>query len=198
MEPSEIFCCSRREEWRRWLSKNFKTKSEIWFVFPTKDSGEDGVTYNDAVEEALCFGWIDGQAKTLDETHQLRRFTPRRKGSKISRPNIERLLWLDKRGMIHPEVRDLVIDEISAPYEFPKDIISAIRKDKTAWRNYNSFTESYRRIRVAYIDAARKRPEEFQKRLTNFINKTRENKLIIGYGGVEKYYTDEEVTPTRS
>ena len=192
MEPTEIFRCSRRVEWRKWLAKNFKTKSEIWFVFPTKDSGEEGVTYNDAVEEALCFGWIDGQAKELDETHQLRRFTPRRKGSKISRPNIERLLWLDKKNMIHPEIRELVIDEISAPYEFPKDIIKAIRKDKAAWANYNNFTESYRRIRVAYIDAARKRPEEFQKRLANFINKTRENKLIIGYGGVEKYYTDEE------
>ena len=78
MNRDKIFCCSDRKQWREWLSAHFETEDEIWFVFPSRDSGEAGVTYNDEVEEALCFGWIDGQAGTLDETHQLRRFTPRR------------------------------------------------------------------------------------------------------------------------
>ncbi|MBO4468440.1 MAG: hypothetical protein J5766_03980, partial [Clostridia bacterium] len=90
--PSNIIYCRDRGEWRAWLEKHFESCSEIWFVFPTKESGEAGVSYNDAVEEALCFGWIDGRAGTLDETHHIRRFTPRRKGSSYSRPNIERLL----------------------------------------------------------------------------------------------------------
>lgn len=60
--------------------------------------------------------------------------------------------------------------------------------DKTAWNNFNQFSEPYKRIRIAYINSARKRSEEFTKRLTNFIQKTRENKLIPGFGGVEKYY----------
>ena len=77
---------------------------------------------------------------------------------------------------------------ITAGYVVPEDILGEIRRDEAAWRHYNSFTESYRRIRIAYIDDARKRPEEFRKRLDNFIRKTRENKLIIGYGGIDKYY----------
>ena len=183
-----ILYCADREEWRAWLAANFETESEVWFVFPSVAAAEKGVSYNDAVEEALCFGWIDGKAGTLDKTHQLRRFTPRRKGSAYSQPNIERLILLDKQGMIHPKVQNEVKKVISTPFVFPQDILDAIKSDATAWKNYQTFTESYKRIRVAYVDAARKRPEEFQKRLKNFIDKTRENKKIIGYGGVDKYY----------
>ena len=188
MSEIRTFSCSDRRQWRDWLNKHFETETEIWFVFPTKDSGEESISYNDAVEEALCFGWIDGRAGTLDATHQLRRFTPRRKGSAYSRPNIERLIWLDAQGLIHPSVRESVRDLISQPFEFPGDILDAIRQDAEAWKHYVSFPESYKRIRVAYIDAARKRPAEFEKRLNSFIRKTRENKLIAGYGGVDKYY----------
>lgn len=88
----EIFSSSERPEWRDWLSDNFRIKTEVWLVFPTKTSGEESISYNDAVEEALCFGWIDSVAKRLDDLHQLRRFTPRRKNSPYSRPNIERLI----------------------------------------------------------------------------------------------------------
>lgn len=188
MEEKEIIYCRKRQEWRDWLAAHFETADEIWFVFPTKAAGEEGVSYNDAVEEALCFGWIDGRAGTLDEKHHIRRFTPRREGSSYSQPNIERLIHLDAQGLIHPRVRESVKDIISAPFIYPEDILGAIRQDEQAWANYERFSESYKRIRVAYIDAARKRPEEFQKRLHNFIQKTHENKLIIGYGGIEKYY----------
>ena len=184
----EIFSCQNREQWRAYLSERFETAKEIWFVFPKKESGEETISYNDAVEEALCFGWIDGQAGTLDEMHALRRFTPRREGSPYSRPNIERLIWLDEQGMIHPKVRPTIEKLIHAPFLFPEDILNSLRKDPIVWRHYNAFTESYKRIRVAYIDSARNRPEEFRKRLKNFIEKTKENKLIIGYGGIEKYY----------
>ena len=188
MNDKSIVFCSDREQWRAWLEDHFETEVEAWFVFPSVASGEKGVSYNDAVEEALCFGWIDGVAGTLDAAHQLRRFTPRRKGSGYSRPNIERLIWLDSQGMIHPKIRESVEDVINAPFVFPDDITDAIRRDPDAWRHYQGFTEPYKRIRVAYIDAARKRPSEFKKRLDNFIGKTREGKLIVGYGGVDKYY----------
>ena len=188
MSDRELIFCSDRRQWRNWLAGHFETCDEIWFVFPTRESGEESISYNDAVEEALCFGWIDGRAGTLDEMHHIRRFTPRRKGSGYSRPNIERLMWLDARGLIHPKIRESVKDILSAPFVFPEDILAALRADRTVWDNYVSFAEPYKRIRVAYIDAARKRPAEFEKRLSNFIQKTRENKLIIGYGGIEKYY----------
>ncbi len=188
MEKDRIVCCTDRQQWREWLAAHFETEAEVWFVFPTVGSGEQGVSYNDAVEEALCFGWIDGQAGTLDKTHLLRRFTPRRKGSGYSRTNIERLIHLDALGLIHPKVRPSVEALIRAPFVFPEDILDAIRRDPTAWSNYQTFSEPYKRIRVAYIDAARKRPAEFRKRLASFIKKTRENKRIVGYGGIDKYY----------
>ena len=188
MEEKKHVFFTDRLEWRKWLSEHFETESEIWFVFPSAASGEKGVSYNDAVEEALCFGWIDGRAGTLDEYHQLRRFTPRRKGSGYSQPNVERLIFLDSCGLIHPKVRTSVEEIINKPFVFPEDILEAVRKDEIAWKNYQAFSAPYQRIRIAYIDAARKRPEEFQKRLSHFIQKTKENKLIVGYGGVEKYY----------
>ena len=183
-----ILYCKTRSEWRDWLSRNFESSSEVWFVFPTKSSDDPCVSYNDAVEEALCFGWIDGQAGTLDAEHALRRFTPRRKGSPYSRPNIERLIWLDNQGLIHPKIGPSVEEIIRAPYVFPQDILDAVRSVPAAWENYLRFSEPYKRIRIAYIDTARKRPAEYKKRLSNFIEMTRKNKLIVGYGGVEKYY----------
>ena len=184
----ELFYTSERSEWRQYLSERFETLNEIWFVFPMKGSGEKSLSYNDAVEEALCFGWIDSTIKHTDALHRAQRFTPRRKGSPYSQPNIERLIWLDEHGMIHPKVRDGILPLINAPFVFPEDIIEALRRDETVWKNYRGFSEPYKRIRVAYIEAARKRPEEFRKRLENFIEKTRRGKLIRGYGGIEKYY----------
>ena len=184
----ETFYTSDRNEWRAYLARHFETASEIWFVYPMKGSGEKSLSYNDAVEEALCFGWIDSTIRHTDELHRAQRFTPRRKGSPYSRPNIERLIWLEERGMIHPKVRESVLPVIRAPFLFPQDILDALRQDETVWANYQSFSQPYRRIRVAYIDAARARPREFEKRLNNFIEKTRRGKLIMGYGGIEKYY----------
>ena len=184
----ETFYTCERSEWRRYLEERFETAEEIWFVFPLKASGEKSLSYNDAVEEALCFGWIDSTARQLDLLHGVRRFTPRRKGSPYSRPNIERLIWLDARGLIHPKVRESVLPVIQAPYVFPPDILGYLRQDKEVWKNYERFSEPYKRIRIAYIDDARKRPQEFRKRLDNFMEKTRRNKLIMGYGGIDKYY----------
>ncbi|MBQ7714780.1 MAG: YdeI/OmpD-associated family protein [Clostridia bacterium] len=184
----ELFYTSKREEWRAYLSERFETATEIWFVFPVNGSGEESLSYNDAVEEALCFGWIDSTNRRLDDAHCARRFTPRRAGSPYSQPNIERLIWLDERGMIHPKVRESVLPVISAPFVYPRDIIDELKRDDTVWNNYESFPEPYKRIRISYIEAARKRPDEFGKRLNSFIEKTRRGKMIRGYGGVGKYY----------
>lgn len=108
--------------------------------------------------------------------------------NKYSRPNIERLIWLESQGLIHPNIRPQVKEMIQKPYHFPEDIMSVLRSDPQVWENYLKTGDSYKRIRIAYIDDARSRPEEFEKRLQNFISKTREGKQIRGYGGVEKYY----------
>jgi uncharacterized protein YdeI (YjbR/CyaY-like superfamily) len=177
-----------RKKWRKWLNENFDAVDEIWFVFPNKSSGEKSVTYNDAVEEALCFGWIDSTIKSLDKEHKIQRFTPRNPKSAYSQANKERLNRLLENKMIHPEFEDKIRNVLSEPFIFPDDIIDRLKGDKTVWENYQHFSDTYKRIRIAYIEAARKRPEEFAKRLDNFIDKTKQNKTIKGFGGIEKYY----------
>ena len=121
-------------------------------------------------------------------SHKRSRGGPRIKGSAYSQPNIERLIWLEAQGLIHPKIRESILPVIQTPFVFPEDILELLRQDEDVWEYYQSFSEPYKRIRIAYIEAARKRPEEFQKRLNSFIEKTRRNKLIMGYGGIEKYY----------
>ena len=189
-DPSalNIFATASRQAWRDYLMANYQTLNEVWFVFPTLEANEESLSYNDAVEEALCFGWIDSTNRRLDDTHCIRRFSPRKKGSPYSQPNIERLIWLNERDLLLPEVRESVLPIIETPFQFPKDIIRALKKDPEVYENYLKFSDSYKRIRIAYIDAARNRPEEFKKRLDAFIKKTKAGKMIMGYGGIEKYY----------
>ena len=178
-----------REEWRKWLTDNFDTAREMWFVFPHKSSGKKSSVYNDAVEEALCFDWIDSTIRPLDAEHKIQRFTPRNPKSAYSQANRERLKWLLENGMIHPKFEEKIQKVLSVPFVFPDDIIDRLKEDRTVWRNYLRFPETYKRIRIAYIEAARSRPEEFGKRLNHFICKTKENKTIRGFGGIEKYYS---------
>jgi uncharacterized protein YdeI (YjbR/CyaY-like superfamily) len=182
-----------RAEWRNWLQLNFNMENEVWLIYAKKSTGEPRIHYNDAVEEALCFGWIDSTHKTLDKDHTMQRFTPRQAKSSYSQPNKERMKWLAGHNLIHPSFRKTVQEIISKEYVFPIDILDEIKKDTTAWNNYLKFSESYKRIRIAYIDSARKRPEEFTKRLNHFIQKTRDNKIIMGFGGIDKYYDQKNV-----
>ncbi len=188
MKTDNVVYFKTRADWRQWLEDNFDKKDEVWFVFPKKTSNITSITYNDAVEEALCFGWIDSTVKSLDKENKIQRFTPRKAKSSYSQPNIERLRWLLENNLIQPSLIKEVKTIISKEFVFPFDIINAIKSDNIAWKNYKPLQEGYKRIRIAYIESARKRPEEFKKRLNNFIAKTKENKLIAGYGGVEKYY----------
>lgn len=184
----EVFYTADRNLWRQWLADHFETEKEVWFVFPMQAAGEESLSYNDAVEEALCFGWIDSTIKHIDPLRRAQRFTPRNPASAYSRPNIERLIWLNDRGLLHPGVRESVLPLITAPYEFPEDILEQLQCDPVVWENYNAQPNGYRRIRIAYIDAARKRPAEFEKRLRGFVEKTRQGKRIPGFGGIDKYY----------
>jgi uncharacterized protein YdeI (YjbR/CyaY-like superfamily) len=186
-DPNKFLRAATRAEWRRWLSENFDKENEVWLVIPKLSSGKDRIPYNDTVEEALCFGWIDSTGKRMDDEYTLQRFTPRRKGSPYSQPNIERLRWLPEKGLLHPSVEEQVKDLLDEEFEYPEDIIDELKKDPLVWKNYQAFSEPYKRIRVAYVDGARDRPDEFGKRLANFIEKTRLNKKF-GYGGIEKYY----------
>lgn len=189
IDDSKIVYFENREDWRTWLTVNFESADEVWFVVPRKSSGRVRVSYNDSVEEALCFDWIDSTIKSLDDDFEIQHFTPRNPKNTYSQANKERLKWLLENGMIHPKIEDKIQRVLAEPFVFPSDIIEVLQKDKTVWENYQHFPDGYKRIRIAYIDAARKRPEEFLKRLGNFLNKTRENRIIKGFGGIEKYYS---------
>jgi uncharacterized protein YdeI (YjbR/CyaY-like superfamily) len=187
MTKPETLYFKDRKDWRKWLENNFESEKEIWLIFPHKASSKPRISYNDAVEEALCFGWIDSTIKTYDEESAMQRFSPRNPKTGYSQPNKERLKWLRQENLIHPSIQATVDKVLKEKFVFPSDILNIIKKDKEAWKNYQRFSPTYKRIRIAYIDDARKRPEEFEKRLANFIKKTKENKQI-GFGGIEKYY----------
>jgi len=118
---SVVFKDAKR--WRRWLRVNHRRKSEIWLVLPKKSAGGDSyrVYYNQALEEALCFGWIDSRIKPLDETRSLVRFTPR-KSKNWSHYNIDRALKLVSKRKMTEAGRKVL----------PQDVISSLRKKKTA------------------------------------------------------------------
>ncbi len=177
-----------RQDWRKWLEENFETRDDIWLEYPKKETGKKRILYNDAVEEALCFGWIDSTVKSLNEGTYIQRFCKRRKNSTYSQPNKERLKWLFENGLIHKSILNDIEKLVNEEFVFPKDIIDKLKTDKVIWENYQQMSERYKRIRIAYIESARERPEEFEKRLNNFMSKTKENKLIKGFGGIEKYY----------
>ncbi|MBM3701308.1 MAG: hypothetical protein FJW68_10435 [Actinobacteria bacterium] len=187
MNKQNILYVNNNKEWRSWLENNFEKEKEIWLVFPKKSSIKKRLLYNDAVEEALSFGWIDSKVKRLDDENIIQRFSPRNPYSKYSQASKERLKWLLKEKRLHPSVEPIAKEILKDDFIFPQDIIETIKEDDLAWKNYQNFSPSYKRIRIAYIDSTRKRPEEFKKRLANFIEKSRANKLI-GYGGIEKYY----------
>ncbi len=119
MEIGETLYVFEREPWREWLEANFDTAREIWLVYPNKASGEPRILYNDAVEEALCFGWIDSIIKKLDSLRAVQRFTPRKPRSGYSQQNKERLRWLAAQGLLHPSVRESVEDVLKEELCFP-------------------------------------------------------------------------------
>lgn len=188
MEIGKTLYVVDRNDWRAWLEAHFDSAEEIWLIFPKKASGKVRILYNDAVEEALCFGWIDSIVKSLDEEHSVQRFSPRRTSNKTySQPNKERLNWLLAHGLVHPSMEAMAREAVKDEFVFPADILGAIKANVKAWEHFPSFSPAYQRIRLAYIETARDRPEEFEKRLANFIKKTEAGKQI-GFGGIDKYF----------
>ena len=173
--------------WRRWLRQHHKKEKEIWLIYYKKHTGKPRIEYNDAVEQALCFGWIDSIVKSLDADRSAQRFSPRKPNAAYSQANKERLRYLAARGKLTKAVRESVKDILAEKFRIAPDIRKAIHADKKAWKNFQSFTDAYKRIRVAFIEGARSRPAEFEKRLRYFIKMTAANKQF-GFGGIEKHY----------
>src|SRR5689334_13365691 len=91
MNIGKTLYAKNRMQWRSWLAKHHRSASEIWLVYYKKNSGKQRIPYNDAVEEALCYGWIDSTLKPIDKDRYAQRFSPRRKNSVLSEMNKERV-----------------------------------------------------------------------------------------------------------
>jgi uncharacterized protein YdeI (YjbR/CyaY-like superfamily) len=187
LDESKLLYVSGRKEWRAWLRKHHKSETEVWLVYFKSQSGKPRISYNDAVEEALCFGWIDSTVKSIDADRFAQRFSVRNPKSPYSQANKERLRELVKQGKVSREVVASLGNILEEPFEIPPDILEAIKADPKAWKNFQGLSEPYIRIRIAFIEGARKRPDEFKKRLRYFIGMTGKNKRF-GFGGIEKYY----------
>lgn len=183
MKLGKTLYVTNRKDWRSWLKKNHNKEKEIWLVYYNKQSGITRIPYNDAVEEALCYGWIDSTVKSIDKNKFAQRFTPRRLGSRISEMNKERIRRLIKqnrmtdRGIKAVEkVFDLAKDK-TKKHIIALDIIKALKANKIAWKNFQLFSEGYKKVRIGYIEGYRHRDKkEFNKRLRYFIKMTVKNK----------------------
>ena len=187
MKITKTLTVTNRKDWRRWLKQHYKTEAEIWLISHRKSTGKRSLLYNDAVEEALCFGWIDSIRKSIDDEKFAQRFSPRKPNSKISPANRERLVKLIEQGKVQKDVLATLGKLSIGKIKMAGDIRQAIKANKTAWKNFQKFSEAYKRIRIGFIEGARNRPEEFKKRLGYFIRMTEKNKMY-GYGGIEKHY----------
>lgn len=193
-EEADLLSLTDRVQWGTWLQEHYLTAREAWLVSYKVQTGKPSIPYNDQVEEALCFGWIDSIGRRIDDERFARRFTPRRRGSPYSEANKARLRALVRDGRVMPEVLatlDGVLDDgqrgaDSFP-EVPDDIVAALQAEPGAWERFQTFSPAYVRIRLGYVQGARARPQEYTKRLRHFVSMTAKGKQF-GYGGIEKHY----------
>jgi len=169
----KTFDARTSERWRRWLAKHHASDSEVWLIFHKQHTGKPSVAYNDAVDDALCYGWIDSLIKRVDDDRYARKFTPRKVDSNWSSANIKRYAALKASNRLaapglerSPDGRPVV--DMARPGYVPEYIEQAIRKNARAWKFFENLAPSYRRLYVAWVDSA-KREVTKQSRLRQAI-----------------------------
>lgn len=172
-----------REEWRSWLQKNHKSRKSIWLIYYKKHTKKPSVPYADAVEEAICFGWIDGQVKKIDDDRYMQRYSPRTSKSLWSEANVERARKMIRLGsmtefglMVFSEgtkVKDRVPS--SRNLSIPDYFKEAIVKNKRAWKNFENFSPSAKLAYVYWVHTA-KTEETRQRRIRKSIQQLAGNK----------------------
>ncbi len=168
-----------REEWRSWLKKNYSTKSEIWLLFYKQHTGKPRVSYDDALDEALCFGWVDSIVKRVDDERYLRKFTPRKSDSVWSEVNKKRVERLIREGrMAEAGLAKVKEAKKSGEWfkrrvrkkhlEVPAFFKEALAANTKALENFNGLAPSYQRNMVGWVVSAKKE-ETRRKRLAEVI-----------------------------
>ncbi|MES1244721.1 MAG: YdeI/OmpD-associated family protein [Acidobacteriota bacterium] len=163
---------TNREDWRAWLAGHHASETEVWLVFAKAHTGRPRVSYDEAVEEALCYGWIDSIVRKLDDDSYAQKFSRRKDRTNWSAPNLERVQRLLAEGkmteaglaVLHPDP-DFRPPERSGP-EPPPELEEALKRHPAAWNNFQKLAPSHRKEFVRWMTEAKKeetRQRRFQK-----------------------------------
>lgn len=180
-----------RAAWTSWLEKHHATAREVSLVFYRKSTGKPTLTYAEAVEEALCFGWIDGVKHKLDDERYTYRFTPRRPGSAWSAVNRQRITALDAAGKLRPAGRAALAaahssgafaapDRTGAPRTMPRELVAALRSTPKARAAFDRLPPSHRRLWLRFVHEA-KQAETRERRAARVVGR-----LLAGEGDPRK------------
>ena len=177
-----------RADWRAWLKEHHSMENEIWLVFYKKHTGKPSIQYTDSVQEALCFGWIDGIKKSIDDEKYAYRFTPRKAKSKWSPLNMKLAKKLIAEGKMSPaglEVfnKRLEYDEVFLALKDAKELVipssieTSLKEHDKAWENFNGLAPGYRKQYLGWLIGAKK-PETRERRLKEAISLLMQNKKL--------------------
>ena len=175
-----------REKWREWLGVNHSKEDGIWLIHYKKKSNKKSVSHTDAVEEALCFGWIDSKLKSIDTERYILRYTPRKGRSLWSKINkdaaekmisagkmtdagLEKINIAKKQGLWDTAYTNLKKERL------PSDLKEALLKNKLAYKNFNNFANSYRNMYIGWIKNAKTEITR-KKRIDEVLKRSIENK----------------------
>jgi uncharacterized protein YdeI (YjbR/CyaY-like superfamily) len=183
-EPKQIYVPTR-EEWRVWLESHHDSEDEVWLIYYKKPSGKPRVAYNDAVEEAICFGWIDSTVRKIDEERYMQKFTPRNPTSVWSELNKSRAEKMIHEGrMTEAGLANIAAARESGEWgkdrslpdavEMPPELRAALLKNPTAKENFERFAPSYRRLYSRWVADA-KREETREKRIRKVVGRAEKN-----------------------
>lgn len=185
MKITETLYITNRKDWRKWLEKNHETKKEIWLIYYYKKNGKPRISYDDAVLEALCYGWIDGIVKKINEETFTQRFSPRRPNSNFSQMNKERVRDLIKEKKMTKTGLKAIAHAFNERTDMTEklvisaDILKSLKANKEAWKYFQKMPLAYKRIRISSIEKHRLRDVEiYKKTLAYFIKMTAQNKRI--------------------
>lgn len=187
MRMTEKLYVTNTDDWRTWLERHHDAKKDVWLIYYKKHTGKPTIPYGDAVEEALCFGWIDSTIQRIDEEKYARKFTPRKNKSKWSELNIKRARKMIREGrMIEAELvkfgeiekknkSGLKTEPSKKKLVIPPDLKKALATDKKALENFDKFAPSYKKLYVRWIQDA-KRKETREKRIKRTVRWAAQNK----------------------
>ncbi|MGD8680823.1 MAG: YdeI/OmpD-associated family protein [Lysobacterales bacterium] len=184
----KTFQAADRSGWRRWLRQHHSAEDEVWLVFYRKGLGKPGIGYAEAAEEAICFGWVDGLKRRIDEERYAYRFTPRRPGSKWSPLNIrraERMITENRmtdaglRAFERRKTYDAAFlkQRARADISLDPEMETGLRQDPAAWANFKALAPSHRRQYAGWLNSAVK-PETRQRRLEEATRLLKENRKL--------------------